>query len=477
MVIIRKIRKSYTLIIMFILFFIILNTNVKANAKEQNLQNVNLIILFKDNGIDQAVEDLISESGGKVLNEFSELGAVEVKCKAELIPQIIKQTSVQSISPNHIIKMSSEKRIKLAEVDNVPAKMSDNFYDKYQWDIQRVTQNGESFDLEAGNHNVVVGIIDSGVDTTHPDLVDNFLGGENLVPKDFNGDDSETGDSSDVEDRIGHGTEIAGTIAGNGKIKGVAPNIGFKSYRVLDKSGESNAAIISSAITKATDDGVKVINLSLGGYDLKGKCYWTDPNTGVEYKMGNDMAEYSLYKRAIKYAVDNEVVVVASAGNDSLNCSDKKGLTKYLNKQNATYGFRYEGLTYEVPGSVKGVITVSATNKYDKLSSYSNYGDDFIDIAAPGGDFVLNDDDDTDLALEGMCFTTAIEDDYSFVDGTSIAAPKVSAVAALIICKNKKVKPKEVEKKIYKTADELEKDKSSEYYGAGMVNAYNALDS
>jgi len=471
---IRKLKISYSLITILILFFIILNMNVKANAAEVNSPNIDLIILFKENSIDQKVKDFISESGGKILNEFSELGAVEVECKAELIPQIIKQTSVQSLSPNHNIKMLNEKRIKLSECENISVSINDN-YDKYQWDIKRVTNNGTSFDLESGNNDVVVGIIDSGVDIDHPDLINNFLGGENLVPKGFDDDDSETGDPRDVDDRVGHGTSIAGTIAGNGKIKGVAPNIGFKSYRVLDKIGESNAVIISSAIIKATEDGVKVINLSLGGYDLKGKCYWTDPKTGIRYKMGNDMAEYSLYKRAIKYAINNDVVVVASAGNDALDCNDKKGLTKYLNEQNEMYGFKYEGLTYEVPGSVKGVITVSATDKYDKLSSYSNYGDDFIDISAPGGDFILNDEDDIDLALEGMCFTTAIEDDYAFVDGTSIAAPKVSAVAALLICKNEDLTPKEVAKKIYKTADTLAEDEFSEYYGAGMVNAYNAL--
>lgn len=205
---IRKFKISYSVITILILFFIILNINVKANAAEVNSPNIDLIILFKENSIDQKVKDFISESGGKVLNEFSELGAVEVECKAELIPQIIKQTSVQSLSPNHNIKMLNEKRIKISECENIYKSVNDN-YDKYQWDIKRVTNNSTSFDLESGNHKVVVGIIDSGVDIDHPDLVDNFLGGENVVPKGFDDDDSETGDPSDVDDRVGHGTSIA----------------------------------------------------------------------------------------------------------------------------------------------------------------------------------------------------------------------------------------------------------------------------
>lgn len=180
---------------------------------------------------------------------------------------------------------------------------------------------------------MVVGIIDSGVDTTHPDLTDNFLGGKNLVPADFEDDSSETGDTNDVTDRFGHGTNVAGIIAANGRTKGVAPNIGFKSYRIFNEDGDTTATICSSAIINAVNDGVKVINLSIAGYDLKGKCYWTDPDTGIKYKLGDDMAEYSLLKRAIKYATANGVTVVAAAGNESLDCSNGKYLTNYLNEE------------------------------------------------------------------------------------------------------------------------------------------------
>lgn len=215
---------------------------------------------------------------------------------------------------------------------------------------------------------LIVGIIDSGIDTACPDLVNNFLGGENLIPANFEGDSSETGDKDDITDTLGHGTKVAGIIAANGRIKGVAPNIGFRSYRAFSKNGDTNATICSSAIMDAVNDGVKVINLSISSYDLKGKCYWTDPDTGIIYKLGDDMAEYSLLKRAIKYAVKNGVTVVAAAGNESLDCSNGKYLTKYLNDQYSVEGYKYVGLTYEAPGDIKDVITVSATGKDDKLA-------------------------------------------------------------------------------------------------------------
>ncbi|OOM16708.1 S8 family peptidase [Clostridium saccharobutylicum] len=457
------------LITVIISSFTIPITNITANAADINSKDIDLVILFDDNSIDKNVEKIITNSGGKIVEEFPELGGIEVKCSSDLIPVIKSEDSVKSLAPNHVIKLSNEKTIKFEKLNNNSNNVSDDLYESYQWDIKRVTNNGNSFNLESGNHDVIVGIIDSGVDTTHPDLINNFLGGENLVPPNFKDDSSETGDSDDVADRLGHGTNIAGIIAANGRIKGVAPNIGFKSYRIFNKNEETTATIVSSAIIKATDDHVKVINLSIEGYDLKGKCYWTNPSTRIKYDLGNDTAEYSLYKRAIQYAIKNGVTVVSAAGNQGLNCSNKKKLTEYLNDKYSNEGFKYTGITYEVPGSIQGVITVSATSKNDKVASYSNYGEDFIDISAPGGDFSNINEEDS------LCLTTAIDGEYTFTAGTSIAAPKVSAVAALIICQHKGISPKLVERKICGTADTLGVDSLSKYYGDGMVNAYNAI--
>jgi len=207
----------------------------------------------------------------------------------------------------------------------------------------------------------------------------------------------------------------------------------------------------------------------MSGYDLKGKCYWTDPKTGIKHNLGDDMAEYELYKRAIKYAIKHNVTVVTSAGNDGVDCGNTKKLTEFLNKQNGGEGFKYEGLTYQVPGSIDGVINVSATGATDQIAKYSNYGKKFIDVTAPGGDSSKTG------TIFDMCLSTGTGD-YWFVEGTSIAAPKVSAIAALILCEDDSLKPKEVAKRIYKTSEKLDGNKSIEYYGAGLANAYNALN-
>jgi subtilisin family serine protease len=417
----------------------LLNSNVYAQNIDTN-SNAKLIITYKNNNIDRNVEKFVTNSGGQVILEMPELGFTEVKCSPNLIPSIQTYSNVESISPDTIIKLQQTKQIDIDNYSKIDIKKADLF-NQYQWDIKEVTDSEKSFKLQTGNHNVIVGIIDTGVDENHPDLKANFLVGKNFVPANFENDSTETGNPDDIEDRVGHGTHIAG----NGRIMGVAPNTAFKSYRVFDSVGDTSSSIISSAIVQATKDKVKVINLSVEGYDLKGKCYWTDPSTGTVYDLGNDMSDYLLYKKAIKYAVNHGVTVVTAAGNASLDCSNGKNITDYLNEQYGSQGFKYVGVGIEVPGEVSGVINVSATSKTDTLALYSNYGKGVVDIAAPGGDLNITDDNSIDLLT--MCFSTYLNNSYTYMDGTSMAAPKVSAIAALIISEYGNIKPKDVAKK------------------------------
>ncbi|AJA48423.1 nisin leader peptide-processing serine protease NisP [Clostridium pasteurianum DSM 525 = ATCC 6013] len=457
--------------IFILLFFAISVLNINAYGQEVPNSSINLIITYKNNGIDKNIESFISNSSGQVISEMPELGAIEVRCNPNLIPKLKNYSNVESISPDLIIKLQKTKIVPFTEVNKVSTNNADLF-NKYQWDIKKVTNNGKSFNLQSGNHNVVVGIIDTGVDENHPDLKSNFLGGKNFIPKNFENDPTETADPNDIEDRNGHGTHVAGTIAGNGRIIGVAPNIGFKSYRVFNALGDTSASIIASAIIQATKDKVKVINLSIEGYNFKGKCFWTDPSTDTVYDLGNDMKDYSLYKKAIKYAVNNGVTVVASAGNDSLDCSNGKNITDYLNEEYGSQGFKYVGVGIEVPGDIKGVINVSATDENNTLASYSNYGLGVVDIAAPGGDMNFVNDS---IDFSSMCLSTYLNNSYMYMAGTSMAAPKISATAALIISEYGNVRPEVVTKKIYKSAESLNIKDSNKYFGHGLVNAYNAL--
>ena len=481
-----------------------------------NKNNINMVILFTEDKIDNHIKEIVTKSGGKVVKEIKELGGIEVECSKELIPEINDQESVKSMSPSHSIKIEqnnyaldsstyyknknnsyykhegnsyyedtgssyyedmgssyyednskgyyNEGKVDLKEDEE--DIFDGNLYEKYQWDIKRVTNNGESFSKEVGNHNIIVGIVDSGVDTDHPDLKENFLGGENFIPRGFKDDESESGEIYDVEDRFGHGTEVAGQIAANGRIKGVAPGIGFKSYRVFNEYGETSASICADAIIHAVNDNVDVINLSFATYYLDGQCIWTDENTGQSYNLGDDMADYTLLKKAVEYATNNGVVVVTAAGNEGFDCSDNSKLIETFNDEYSDQGFSYTGLMYLEPGGFEGVINVAATDKEDKIAPYSNYGEGFIDISAPGGNYRGKSD------FKNMCITTYLGDEYIFDVGTSISAPKVSGAAALIIAQNRDISPKQVEKALYENAIVLGEE---EYYGYGLLNINSAL--
>lgn len=481
-----KVRKQLSLLTLLIFTFTALGGNFSCNAETKNTEKYDLIIACKDNTIDQELENKVEDEGGEVVKEIPELGEFEVKCSPKLITQIKENENVETVAGNTIIKMQELQNENSYYNDNSNGYYKDNsdgyykennngyykdsFYNLYQWDIKRVTNNGASYYLEHGNHDVVVGIVDSGVDIDHPDLKDNFLGGKNLVPKGFAGDDTESGDISDVGDRYGHGTMVTGEIAANGKVKGVAPNIGFKSYRIFDKLGRSSTAIITDAITKAVDDGVKVINLSIGMYVTDGSKYYIDPESGEVTDLGSNYDSYVLLKKAIDYAEKNNVVVVTASGNDGVDCSDNKKLTEEINELSKIRNIFYSGNLYLVPAVFPNVINVSCTKRDDALSSFSNYGQGFIGVSAPGGEIMK--DDKGEYVLNELNLTTASDGGYAFNAGTSLAAPKVSAEAGLILCKYKNLTPAQVKNKIYSTAD---KKDNENYYGAGIINVYNAL--
>ncbi|MDM7654813.1 MULTISPECIES: S8 family serine peptidase [Lactococcus] len=134
--------------------------------------------------------------------------------------------------------------------------------------MKYVTNNGESYALYQPSKKISVGIIDSGIMEEHPDL-SNSLGNyfKNLVPKGGfdNEEPDETGNPSDIVDKMGHGTEVAGQITANGNILGVAPGITVNIYRVFGEN-LSKSEWVARAIIRAADDGNKVINISAGQY-------------------------------------------------------------------------------------------------------------------------------------------------------------------------------------------------------------------
>jgi len=342
-------------------------------------------------------------------------------------------------------------------LDNYQIKSS-NIYDELLWDIKLVTNNYASYRLSKGSSDIKVGIIDSGIDFNHPALKDNIIGlGHSFVP----------GETS-TQDYLGHGTMVAGVIAADGKMRGIAPEVGLVPYKVFDSNG-ANSSWVIEAIIQATNDDMDVVNLSLSTFkSLKNK---------------EDKAIIKAYEKAFKYAQKNNTTLVVSAGNEGLDISNPKQLAEQLEKP--------KDLIIHLPGGSNHLITVAATNKKNTLADYSNYGKN-VSILAPGGSYEF-DAETYALDLTSMTLTTfptnlpqtfisqhlGLDHGYEMTVGTSVAAPKVTAVVALLKSEykkknnNKEMKNEQIEKLLYQSTVNIEDDKHASQ--SGIVNAYNAL--
>nr|WP_308018571.1 S8 family peptidase [Bacillus sp. SRB3LM] len=239
------------------------------------------------------------------------------------------------------VQQALQEYRKLSGVDYVePNKVyqavwtpNDYYYSLNQNTSLQKMQIPKAWDITRGSTDLVVAVVDSGVQSAHPDLKGKIIPGYDYVRN--NADPS--------KDELGHGTHIAGTIAAvtdnDIGIAGIAPNVKILSVRVLDRNGYSYNDVIANGITYAVDHGAKVINLSIA---------MEEPSQVLE--------------DAVNYAWNKGVVLVAGAGNSSTS-------KPYY------------------PAAYANVISVAATDSNDLKWERSNYGMS-VDVAAPGVDIM-----------------------------------------------------------------------------------------
>lgn len=468
----KKFKKEILVIIsmLFVLFCIPNYTYAESSENEYS-------ILLRDENNTEDFQQLIKKHNLQVTYSVPEIGFYKVKAKSNEIPNLEKNKKELYVgTPLH-----SEISNGMQRVYSTPST-SNSLWD-YQWDVKQVTENGKSFNLSKGSHNVVVGIIDSGIDLQHPDLQPNILpGSKNLVPAGgYKGkENTETGDINDINDKRGHGTHVAGLVAANGRIKGVAPNVGIRSYRVFGKSS-GQSIWITKAIVEAAKDGTDVISMSLSGFKSTGPIIHKDPETGKTVKVDNELVDILAYERAIKYARNKGAILVSSSGNDGLDVNDTKKVEEYLLSLPDSKNVTFLGKSIQAPASLPGVVTVSSTGPDKKLSTFSNFGYNFIDITAPGGDFKLLKEygpeawNQQGLFMKENILSTSNNQGYFYTAGTSSAAPKVSAALALIIDKYGKRTPEQTVNHLMTYGIDFSNSNEKIYFGNGHLNVYKAL--
>ncbi|MCW3844970.1 S8 family serine peptidase [Micromonospora yasonensis] len=283
------------------------------------------------------------------------------------------------------------------------AAVNDPLYDK-QWGLRQIhAEQAWGTSTGAG---VVIAVVDTGVDLTHPDLKSKLVPGATFVDCGTtscgNGDWRGPDGTPDANDE--HGTHVAGIAAaetGNGLgVAGVAPDAKIMPIKVLE-AGSGSFADIAAGIRYAADHGAKVVNLSLGA--LPGSQALT--LTGLE----------SDATAAIAYAQAKGVAVIAAAGNETAPLCD-------------------------TPAWEPGALCVAATDRNEVKAWYSNLGvkADLKAVAAPGGAGLVNCDDDVWSSVPaGSGSASCGQADYDAYAGTSMATPYVSGVAALLFAQGR----------------------------------------
>ncbi len=318
---------------------------------------------------------------------------------------------------------------------------NDTYY-KYQWHYPKM-KLPQAWDIMKAANGVVVAVIDTGVSFTHSDLQGIFVQGYDFVDNDTN--------PTDPSQDVSHGTHCIGTVAAvSNNSLGVAGvnwggyGIKIMPIRVLGADGSGSLDWVAAGIRYAANNGARIINMSLGGGGAK------------------------VLMDAVKYAYSKNVTMIVAAGNE--------------NRSSISY-----------PAAYVETIAVGAI-RYDlKRAPYSNYNytryydpykkayvTHYLDVVAPGGDTSV--DQNKDGYADGVlstAWTPQNGNTYMFLQGTSMATPHVSSVAAMLYAKGYRT-PEQIRTVLIKTTDKISgytynSSGWNKYVGYGLVNAYKAL--
>ena len=292
-----------------------------------------------------------------------------------------KNPNVEYAEPNYIA--------------HICVKPNDLYYSQ-QWAHQNM-QSEQAWDMERGNPNITIAIVDTGVDWNHPDLAANIWNNTDEIPgngidddgngyvDDVRGWDFVNSDSDPMDDN-GHGTHCSGIAAAetdNGVgVAGVCWNCAIMPLKGLNVYGSGKSSDLAIGIQYVADNGADIISMSWGSYSSS-----------------------NLIKDVIGYAYVQGVVLVGAAGNDNT-------ISKFY------------------PAGYDNVIAVSATDSNDDKASFSNYGS-WIDVAAPGVSIYST------MPTYQVYLNTeyGIPQNYAYLGGTSMSCPFVAGLAGLILSK------------------------------------------
>ncbi|TML28944.1 MAG: peptidase S8 [Actinobacteria bacterium] len=439
----------------------------------------NYVILYKAQSVPSDAAKTIASAGGTLVYSYDQIGvAIARSSNASFRDDVMKDNRVDgaSATTNFASKLPDEQASadsSTGDLPNAPASDSDSL-SPLQWDMQQI-HTPQAHAVTGGSPAVLAGDIDTGIDFNHPDLKQNIDVADSVncltgapVP------------GTAAQDVDGHGTHTAGTIAAaaNGiGVVGVAPNVKIAAI----KSGNDEGFFFPEAVICG------FVWAGTHHVDVTNNSYFADPYL---FNCRNDPVQRAIWKaekRAIQFAMDAGVTVVAAEGNESDDLSHPQ--VDLTSPDNTTPEQRdVTNACVVIPVEIPGVVGVTATGDRQQVdgdndatdylkSYYSSYGISTADVTGPGGDFyygrsarsvnglVLSTYPATSPCTRSVkeptgdvTYPTAV---YCYLQGTSMASPHVAGIAALIISrfgdlsnpKNGKMRPGAVAAQIQQTAD------------------------
>lgn len=313
----------------------------------------------------------------------------------------------------------------------------------YQWHLRVIGADQAWSAGRLGSPKVTVAVIDTGVSYEHADLVGrvDLSRSVSFVPSDDADVAALFPGKHPVTDLYYHGTHVAATISSNARVAaGVTSNVTIMGVKVLSRWGEGTFSGVLDGLIWAADHGADVANMSIGD---------------IMFRSGNGKYA-SLMQRAFNYAYRKGTLVVVAAGNESIDLDHDRNL-------------------YKMYCDAPNVVCVSATGPRDEFVWYSNYGSSAIGVAAPGGTI--------DDRVWAACSRTSLlvpfcqdNDEVLGLMGTSMAAPHVSGLAALIVEEIGPGKPSQVRARLLKSGEDLGAPGMDPFYGKGRISVPRALD-
>ncbi|MFG1818865.1 S8 family serine peptidase [Kribbella sp. NPDC049174] len=379
------------------------------------------------------VEQAVTAAGGIVLQSYSQLGVVVAQSTNPDFRTAVRAgrygREVQSVGATRTAAVSEGpaasglKSLGVVEAAPVPDPREGE-----QWDMTQIKAD-QAHAVTDGSRKVLVGINDSGVDDAHPDLAPNFDKANSVSCVD-NGVPDQT-DGAWRPTTSSHGTHVAGTVAAarNGiGIVGVAPGVRIASVKVVNDDGFIYPEYAICGFVWAAQHHMDVTNHS---YFIDPFEFWCKDN-------GDQGAVQEAVRRAVDYATHRGVLSVAAAGNSNYDLANK---TTDSNSPNDTTPVTrtINNDCLDMPTELPGVITVASTDQGGARSSFSNFGLNKIDVAAPGR----------------RILSTLPNNNYGLSSGTSMASPHVAGVAALMKSVHPWWGPRQLEAALRAQADDV----------------------